>query len=191
MRFIDAIRAVEAARAANAADPADLAAARALPMERVNLICSHPQWQEAMEKLRRLEEGRIFCGHDTQHFLDVARIAYIEALERGLPIPKDMIYAAALLHDIGRYCQYEEGIPHEEASGDLAARILPECGFSSGETEEILGAIRLHRSPATAEREDLADILYRADKKSRECMFCEARGQCSWPEEKKNMKVTV
>lgn len=191
MRFIDAIRAVEAARAANAAGPADTTAARALPMKRVNRIIGHSLWQEAAEEIRRLEEGRIFCGHDTQHFLDVARIAYIEALERGIPIPKDMIYAAALLHDIGRHRQYEEGIPHEEASGDLAARILPDCGFSSTETEEILRAIRQHRDPETAGGDDLAGLLYRADKKSRACMFCKAQGQCSWPKEKKNMKVTV
>ena len=41
-----------------------------------------------------------------------------------------MIYAAALLHDMGRVRQYRDGTEHHEESARIAARILPECGFS-------------------------------------------------------------
>ncbi|MGN1412835.1 MAG: HD domain-containing protein [Anaerovoracaceae bacterium] len=160
-------------------------------MNRLDKICSHPLWQKCLGEIGRLEENRIFCGHDVQHFLDVARIAYIENLEQGSGITKEMIYAAALLHDIGRHLQYTEGISHEEASARLSETILTDCGFTGKEAEEILQAIRLHRNPGTAEKTGLAGLLYRADKKSRACGFCEAREQCNWPEEKKNLNLTI
>ncbi|MGN1143156.1 MAG: HD domain-containing protein [Anaerovoracaceae bacterium] len=160
-------------------------------MHRLDKICSHPLWQKCLGEIGRLEENRIFCRHDVQHFLDVARIAYIENLEQEVGIPKELIYAAALLHDIGRHLQYTEGISHEEASAQLAETILTDCGFTVKEKEEILQAIGLHRNPGTAENTGLAGLLYRADKKSRACGFCEAKEQCNWPEEKKNLKLTI
>lgn len=51
--------------------------------------------------------------HGMVHFLDVARIGTIIALEEGLKIDREWIYAAALLHDCGKHEQYEIGIPHE------------------------------------------------------------------------------
>ena len=160
-------------------------------MNRLDEICSHPLWQKCLQEIGRLEEDRIFCRHDVQHFLDVARIAYIENLEQKAGIPEDLIYAAALLHDIGRHLQYTEGVSHEEASAQLAETILTDCGFTGTETEEILQAIRLHRNPGTAENTGLPGLLYRADKKSRACGFCEVRERCNWPEEKKHMKLTI
>ena len=40
-------------------------------------------------------------------FWNVARLMYIYALEEHLELPKELIYAAALLHDIGRAQQYQ------------------------------------------------------------------------------------
>ena len=131
-------------------------------MERVNQICRHPLWTESVDKIRELERDRIFCKHDVAHCLDVARIAYIENLERGLEIPKERIYAAALLHDIGRHLQYLEGIPP---------------------------AILQHRTQETKTKADLAGLLYRADKASRSCLFCQAQKACNWSQEKKNLTL--
>ena len=72
-------------------------------MERVNKICEHKLWKQAVEEISQLEEKRVFCRHNTEHFLDVARLAYIENLEKGLGIEKELLYAAALLHDICRF----------------------------------------------------------------------------------------
>ena len=91
-------------------------------MKRIDQILFHPKYQYALAQIKTWEQDRQFCRHDIGHFLDVARLAYIHCLERGLDVKKDVIYAAALLHDIGRYRQYEAGIPHEEASFDCAAR---------------------------------------------------------------------
>ena len=160
-------------------------------MQRVNSICSHPLWKSCVSKILDLERERIFCCHDTSHFLDVARIAWIENLEKRLAISREMIYAAAMLHDIGRHLQYMQGVPHDEGSVSKASDILKDSGFDEKEQAEILSAIRMHRNPDAASRDDLAGIIYRADKKSRICAFCSASDKCNWPESKKNMKITV
>lgn len=69
-------------------------------MDRVNAVREHPLYREYYERLEKLEEGRIFCRHQMPHLLDVARIAYIRNLEEGLGFPRDVIYTAAVLHDI-------------------------------------------------------------------------------------------
>ena len=160
-------------------------------MERVNKICGHPVWKWHMERLAEYEKDRIFCRHGIEHLLDVARIAYIENLEKNSGISKEIIYGAALLHDIGRYLQYTEGIPHEKAGEDLAGEILKDCGFTGKEQEEILGAILRHRDRETKDNSRLAGLLYRADKKSRIRGFCTAEPECNWSEEKKNRLISV
>lgn len=133
------------------------------------------------------EEGRRFCHHDMGHFLDVARLAMIFNLQEGLPLQEEMIYAAALLHDIGRWRQYEDGTPHEKASALLAPEILAESGFTEEETGQIFTAILDHRNAAVRQDRTLSGILYRADKMSRSCFCCEAEAECDWKGDKKNL----
>lgn len=156
-------------------------------------IRNHPFYVEYYEKLKAAEKDRRFCIHQMEHLLDVARIAYILNLEQNLGIRKEVIYAAALLHDIGKYRQYAEGIPHDLASAEIAEEILedlPENAFSSEEKREILQAIRGHRRM----REDmttLESLLYVSDKKSRMCFACSAEPECNWSAEKKNMEIEI
>lgn len=156
-------------------------------MDSINQIISHPLWQENMQKIRELEQTRIFCRHDADHLLDVARLAYIENLEQNLGISRERIYGAALLHDLGRAKQYEDGTPHDIAGGELAEKILKDCGFSDEDRREIVEAISGHRNTQTGENEGLSGLLYRADKASRQCLFCSARKDCNWSDEKKNL----
>ncbi len=158
-------------------------------MERVNRIIRHPLWKGALQQIEALEKDRDFCRHDLDHFLHVARIAYIENLEQSLDLSKETIYAAALLHDIGRGLQYEKGLPHEDASTALAQGILTDCGFCEGEKKVIVDAIAAHRNADVARGYDLAGILYRADKASRNCFVCKAETECNWSREKKNTYI--
>lgn len=163
-------------------------------MERVNAIIRHPLYRKYSRRLEELEKERIFCRHQMPHLLDVARIAYIISLEEGLGIKKDVIYAAAILHDIGKYAQYENGIPHELSGEKAAAQILgtlpPENGFSREEKQMILTAVRGHRK-LRENAAPLERLLYTGDKASRICFACPARQECSWSTEKKNMEITV
>lgn len=160
-------------------------------MERVNRILRHETFQRHMRENEAAEKERIFCRHDMAHFLDVARIAMILNLQQGLGISRDIIYGAALLHDIGRHEQYRTGTPHELASARIAPDILADCGYGQEEIREIGEAIALHRDGETGLRQDLAGILYRADKASRACFACRASGQCNWKEDRKNQKILL
>ena len=64
-----------------------------------------------------------------------------------------------------------------------------DCGYSPAEQEEIVSAILQHRLPKTGAQNDLAGLLFRADKASRLCMFCGAAEACNWSQEKKNMSL--
>ena len=136
----------------------------------------------------------IFCRHQMPHLLDVARIAYIFNLEEGGSLDRELIYTAAVLHDIGKYAQYEEGIPHEQSGGRIAAEILDslpaDCAFSEAEKQAILTAIRGHRR-LRDDAEPLERFLYRADKVSRTCFACPAEKACDWSSEKKNMELKI
>ena len=159
-------------------------------MKRVNQIIQHEIFIRELKKLMRLERERIYCRHDIDHLLNVARVAYITALENRIPVQKDMIYAAALLHDIGRASQYETGIPHDCAGAGIAEVILKDCGFDEAERAEILDAIGNHREKRE-DSSDLSRLIYMADKKSRACFVCRVQSSCNWPMEKKNYDVQV
>ncbi len=158
-------------------------------MKRINKILEHQDYQTYLKKIAFHEKDRIFCGHDMSHFLDVARIGYILIMEDGLSLSKELIYAAGLLHDIGRFLQYEKGQAHEIASGHLAQAILSDCGFSDKEGQLIIQAIVDHRNQSIKEDKTLSGYLYKADKMSRACHSCPAEKDCHWNKEKKNMTL--
>ncbi|MBP1745254.1 MAG: hypothetical protein H6Q58_2232 [Firmicutes bacterium] len=157
-------------------------------MERVNKIFNDNRYQEYLKLNESYETERKFCRHDLRHFMDVARIAYILVLENKINISKEVVYAAALLHDIGRWMQYSEGKPHDEGSADLAGDILDDSGFSKAEKEIILAAVRGHRAESEGS-ESFGSIFYRSDKLSRNCYSCSASKECNWKDEKKNLTI--
>ncbi|MDO5337821.1 MAG: HD domain-containing protein [Eubacteriales bacterium] len=159
-------------------------------MERIHKIQNHPVFTEQYQLLCEAEKNRVFCGHTMEHFLDVARLMYIYSLEAQAGLSRELIYAAALLHDIGRYEQLTKGTAHDIASAALAEGILRDCGFEKEEIAAVKKAILGHRNPESRENPDLlTSYLYRADKQSRSCFACKAQEECDWPLEKKNLKI--
>lgn len=80
---------------------------------------------------------------------------------------RDIVEAAALLHDIGRKRETAQkgAVCHAEIGANLAGPILAELGFCAEDVAAILHCIRSHRyrgkeQPATLE----AKILFDADK---------------------------
>lgn len=157
-------------------------------MQRVNAILLHPSYQTWIIEINRAEQGRDFCRHGVEHALDVARIAYAMWLDNGgNPVAKDIVYAAALLHDVGRWQEYEDHtVDHAEAGAELAEPLLLEVGYHPAVVAEIVKAIKCHREGAEG---GLAQILYRADKLSRPCYLCPSRRKCRWTEEQKNQEL--
>lgn len=157
-------------------------------MERIDAILQDSRFQYGLQRIVELEKERIFCCHRLDHLLDVARIAWIMVLEQNLPLKKEIVYGAALLHDLGRYRQYEEQIPHHQASAELAKEILPDAGYTVEEVDAIADAIGQH-GDQTVSQSILAQVLYRADKLSRSCFQCAAQAECKWSEEKRNQTI--
>ena len=169
-------------------------------MKAIEEIRNHPLYVESYKKLEHAEQERIFCCHQMEHLLDVARIAYIKSLEQKLEIRKEVIYAAALLHDIGKYRQYTEGIPHEKASAEIAEVILNELSeelFSETEKASILRAIlgpHIIGITGPLYREDmeaLERLIYTSDKQSRNCFACKVQEECDWDVGKKNIVLEI
>ena len=158
-------------------------------MKRINDILENHSYQVYLQKNKVAEADRCFCHHDMGHFLDVARLAMILNQKQMLGIEEEWIYAAALLHDIGRWKQYEDGTRHEIASYQLAGDILDKSGFNEVEKEAVLSAILHHRNAEKANEPSFEGLLYRADKMSRSCFACDVQEQCNWKEDKKNLKL--
>ena len=158
-------------------------------MDRIDKILSHDLFNEYLRRNRAAEAERCFCRHDMAHFLDVARIGMILNLREQQGIDEEFIYAAGLLHDIGKHLQYSQGIPHEQASAELAPAILQDCGFDEKETDVIIKAILAHRNSESASVRGLTGILYRADKASRACFACAVERECNWKGDKKNFTI--
>lgn len=157
--------------------------------KRINLILNNCNYNKYLNEIKKWEEKREFCKHNLKHFLDVARIAYIMCLEKNLNYSKDVVYAIGLLHDIGRFEQYENNIPHEKASYKLALPILEECNFNKEEIKIIGKGILNHRI-AMSKEDSIENIIYRSDKISRDCFTCNAINLCNWDENKKNNNIT-
>ena len=155
-------------------------------MQRANAILSHPIYIANIEKNSSSEKNWRYCKHDIVHFMDVARIAYILNLEDNLGFPKELIYAAALLHDITKWKQISENIPHNESAIEPATKIMQDCGFSHGEISLVCAAILNHRTEPPAD-DKFSNIIFKADKLSRACCFCSYdKETCNWDSEKKN-----
>ncbi|MCR5543220.1 MAG: HD domain-containing protein [Eubacterium sp.] len=160
-------------------------------MHRVNAIIHDERFIKRMKEIQEYEADRIFCKHGYDHLIAVARIAYILAFETKEKNPdyhmpeKEIIYAMAILHDIGKFLDDEMGMNHRDIGPILAAPILKDVGFSEEETEMICHAIKMHGT-YPEDKGSLAGLLYIADKKARRCFDCPAHDECNWPDEKKN-----
>ena len=159
--------------------------------ERYNSIIANSEYLALLNSINEYETDRKFCRHGIKHLLDTARIMYIITLEENLPYGKDIIYAAALLHDIGRYEQYKNGTPHHIAGKRAAEHILPRCGYSADEAEIISKAISEHRTPSDDTDSSLGALLYKADKLSRMCFCCGVKDECYWDRELKNENIII
>lgn len=150
-------------------------------MKRVNKILASREYRNHLKRNSLREESRPFCGHHFEHQLAVARLTYLLLLEEGCPfITRETAYAAGLLHDIGRWQEYDFGTDHALASAKLAKPILEKAGFSRAEVGLITRAIARHRlkDPEQTHRSPLSRALARADQYSRLCFICNARSRC-------------
>lgn len=166
-------------------------------MEYVARLLHQEQYRETVKKIARLEADRIYCRHNMEHFMDVARLAQIRNLKEQLGLDEEMIYLYALLHDIGRMKEYEQGISHAAASAEFAGEIFATIDYPKEKGDIICRAILAHRRENCGElhgeklwQKAFTQLMKWADKASRMCFACEAADSCKWSEEEKNKPET-
>ena len=159
-------------------------------MERLNAIIQHKRFRDVLFRLEQCEREREYCCHGIDHLLAVARTAQVLNLERGAGQSRELLYAAALLHDIGRLAQYEEGIPHETAGVPIAQEILKDSAFDAQEQDCILSCVGCHHARRFGGT-SVPDLIFEADKRSRPCFLCRATETCKWKDERKNRELTI
>ena len=155
-------------------------------MDIISRLLELPGYKLALADTSQREKERRFCCHDSAHLWETARVAYILFLTGEVPCPelmpyddkrrKEIIYAAALVHDIARYKEYDDPrLCHAAESAVMARPLLVAAGFSAEEISIIDSAVANHRKEGYAGF-DL--LLYRADKESRPCAACPVLGEC-------------
>lgn len=169
-------------------------------MKRVEALINDKFYREYMKRNVDAETEPGLCQHDFRHHLDVARISYILVLEHndlnyfikeggisGRLAAKEVIYAAGLTHDLGKWKEYKFGVDHASFGARLAREILPRVLFNPIEVDVICRAIYEHRN-ISRDMSFLGERLHRADNLSRICMECELRGKCP---KSKNKEINV
>lgn len=159
-------------------------------MNYVEQLMANLNYLEMRKKLDEKEKDRIFCKHGLEHSLDVARIAQLMNLELELQENKEEIYLTALLHDLGRVEEYEKEIPHEEASANIARKLLAEIHYPEEKWQGILQRILEHRH-LNDDHEEITqeNFFWFADKKARNCFACDQRENCKWKTEKMTKNI--
>ena len=160
-------------------------------MDRVNKIINDCKYQKYLNKLQEIERNRKFCRHDLSHFLDVARIASIINLKTNSNIDTEHIYAAALLHDIGRAATDAEKLSHAAVSAKISSKILKDCCFFESEINYITSAIINHSDKKSYTAKNLSGILYISDKLSRPCYICDMKKLCFWSSKQQNLELKI
>lgn len=167
---------------------------------RIEVVRKDPFYLDCLSLNGERERDRLFCRHDYRHVVLVSQISCkiikqtcglntfikTEGLN-GIKSALEVVYAAGLLHDMGRWLQYDTGEDHALAGSVIAAGVLKRAGFSEREALVITRAIREHRK-ALPGQSYLGRVLCLADDLSRPCGSCSARLDCYKYEYMENIK---
>ena len=102
-------------------------------------------------------------SHGLDHIQRVVSLCEVIGKEENADMM--VLLPAALLHDIARPIETQEGVPHEEAGARIAERYLRSIAYDEENIRKITHAIRTHRYRSIRKPETLeARILSDADK---------------------------
>jgi len=155
--------------------------------DKIKAILEHEEFIKRNKLIDMYEVDRKFCLHNLQHFLDTSRLTYILVLEnnqykklfpgRDIEEVKELVYAAGLLHDLGRVEQYLEGTDHALVSSKIAKDIMEDVGFAVENIEIVSQAIGEHREYSET-NSSFGKKLYEGDKLTRQCQSCKVFDEC-------------
>ena len=168
---------------------------------RIGVVRKDPFYLDCLSLNGERERDRLFCRHDYRHMVLVSQISCkiikqtgglsklikTEGLN-GIKPALEVVYAAGLLHDMGRWRQYDTGEDHALAGSVMAGSVLKRAGFSEREAVVITRAIREHRKTLPGQSY-LGRVLCLADDLSRPCGSCSSRLDCYKYEYMENIKT--
>ncbi|HBV99304.1 MAG TPA: phosphohydrolase [Desulfotomaculum sp.] len=167
---------------------------------RIGAVRKDPFYLDCLLLNGERERDRLFCRHDYRHMVLVSQISWriikqtdgLESLIKteglsGKMSALEVVYAAGLLHDMGRWRQYDTGEDHALAGSAMAGSVLKRAGFSEREAMVVIRAIREHRK-ALPGQSYLGRVLCLADDLSRPCRSCNVRLDCYKYEHMENIK---
>jgi len=105
-------------------------------------------WEkELMRRLKTLysmakQDGRMFPEHDLNHALRVKNLCLWIARKENLHLNKEILIAAALLHDVGYIL--DDSLKHVESSMLLAKSLLPKVKFDRNKIPTVVVCIKNH-----------------------------------------------
>ncbi len=103
-------------------------------------------------------------AHDCQHIYRV--LYYALDISTGYKVDKEVLIAAALLHDIGREAQYKDPkCDHAIVGAEMAYKFLCSLGWREEEARHVKACISTHRYRNDSPPESIeAKILFDSDK---------------------------
>ncbi len=115
-----------------------------------------------LEQIRTYARSRLgeAGSHGMDHTERVTRLCRMIGQREGVDM--DILIPAALLHDIARPLEKEQGLPHEEEGARMAEDFLASIHYNPHLIPEICSAIRTHRfrsheQPVSLESRILSD----------------------------------
>ena len=121
------------------------------------------------EEYRQIEDYMLACmegsAHDREHVYRVLYLA-LDIAETEPGADRDILLAAALLHDVGRpEQQADQRLDHALVGADKAEAFLRSLGYDEGFITRVGACIRSHRFRRSRPPESIeAKILFDADK---------------------------
>ncbi len=152
-------------------------------MNRLEKILNNPLYWDYLHKNHQKEIERIYCKHNWEHLALTAQLTQKLLREKKLTLASDplvnleIVGAAGILHDIGRWLQYETGEDHAQTGSRLARPLLEQAGYSQAEIDLVCQAILEHNKGKEAQSL-LGQMLCLADDLSRPCSTCQAQKGC-------------
>lgn len=111
----------------------------------------------AKSNLQHSAWGLAHCERDFQ-------LAQSLAAEEKLTVDTDVLFASALLHDMGVFAPYPvEGVDHTERAAQVAGDVLKSAGFPMEKLPSVQGAMRSHMFYSQVESSNEARVLHDAD----------------------------
>lgn len=99
-------------------------------------------WKDKLgKKVKDHLKGYSGC-HDYYHA--ERTLKYALAISKKIQADRDIVYAGALLHDVGYQNNAKDEGDHYKLGIKIAQKWLPEIGFPKDKIEEVLDVIRLH-----------------------------------------------